>query len=227
MRLIELKVTDSTNEEAKRVPFEHGTCVTALRQTAGKGRRGKSWLSEEGKGLYASFLLQPVRGPVSVAFGVAVYNALNELQEGLFYLKWPNDVYAKGKKVAGVLVESLKGRLIVGVGINLSYDEEELRSLERPATSLKALKVPFNRRELLRKLWDEVLKVHRQLKEGDFKVETFEKSCPLIGKRVEVEERGQLFSGIALGLDRDGALIVETETGIKRLFSGEVSLRGV
>ena len=227
MRVVVLDIVDSTNEEAKRVPFCHGLCIVAREQTGGRGRRGKKWLSERDKGLYASFVLRPIKENLtlsSLAFGWAVFKTLSKLSAG-FYLKWPNDVYINGKKVSGVLPELCRDRLVVGVGVNLYYSEEELSLFPTPATSLKAERIEFDREILIKELYEWVLRAHSLIEENRFCVEEFEENCPLIGKRVRVEESGTVFTGKALGIDRDGALIVETESGIKRLFSGEVSVR--
>lgn len=227
MMVVYLESVDSTNEEAKRIPFHHGLCIVAREQTGGKGRRGKRWLSKKDKGIYASFVLKPIEKNLtlaSLAFGWAVYNSLSKLSDR-FYLKWPNDVYINGKKVAGILPEKLKDRLIVGVGINLYYREEELSQFPVPATSLYCEGVEFDRELLIGELHREILSVHSLLEREMFRVELFEKSCPMVGKQVKVEENGTVFSGRALGIDKEGALIVETERGIKRLFSGQVSVR--
>ncbi len=229
MIVVHLEKVDSTNEEAKRVPFCHGLCIVAREQTEGKGRRGKRWLSERDKGLYASFLLRPIEKNVSLsslAFGWAVFKSLSAFSDR-FYLKWPNDVYINGRKVAGILTEGLKDRTVVGVGINLYYTRKELSLFPVPATSLSAEGIEFDRERLLMELYESILEAHRLLEEEKFKVELFEENCPLIGSEIRVEKEDETFTGRALGIDREGALIVETEKGIKRLFSGDVSIREV
>lgn len=230
MKLIFLEKVDSTNEYLKRVDFCHGLCVVAKKQTGGKGRRGKKWISEEEKGLYVSFMFSPINPKIaslsSLAFGVAVINTLKGLDDR-FYLKWPNDIYINGKKVSGILPELLSDRLIAGIGINLSYSEEELLSLDVPATSLLVEGISFDRQKLLEKLIFEVNRYYNKLSKGMFDVKEFEKSCPLIGKRVTVIEGNRRYTGRALGIDMDGCLVVESEMDgkIKRLFSADVSVR--
>ena len=227
MMLVRLESVDSTNEEARRVPFRHGLCIVADEQTGGRGRRGRRWLSKRGMGIYASFVLKPIKENLtlaSLAFGWAVFKTLSPLKEG-FYLKWPNDVYINGRKVAGILPELTKDRLIVGVGINLYYSKRELSSFPVPATSLAAEGVKFDREDLLRELYRNVLDAHSLIESGRFSVELFERNCPMVGREVRVEESGKLFTGKVLGIDSEGALIVETEEGLKRLFSGEVTVR--
>ncbi|MEO2068940.1 MAG: biotin--[acetyl-CoA-carboxylase] ligase [Desulfurobacteriaceae bacterium] len=229
MELVELEEVDSTNEYLKRIDFREGFCVIARKQTGGKGRRGKNWLSLKDKGLYISFMYPPLSPSVislsSLAFGVAVLNTLKSFKED-FYLKWPNDIYINGKKIAGILPELLRDRLIVGIGINLSYSEEELSDFPVPATSLKIERISFNRDQLIKSLIAEINSYYNKLSTGQFNVKEFEQNCPLIGKEIAVHNQEGSFKARALGIDQNGYLIVEDEEGnIKRLFSGDVSVR--
>jgi len=227
MRIIYIDRTDSTNEEAKRVPPIHGLCIVAREQTGGRGRRGRRWLSERDKGLYASFVLRKPEknlGILSLAFGYSTFVTLSKLCEG-FYLKWPNDVYFNGKKVAGILLELLKDRLIVGIGINLTYSREELSQFPVPATSLTAEGISFNRELLINNLYDEVMRMYERLEKGKFGVEEFEKNCPMLGREILVIEGEKKYRGRAIGIGKNGTLIVETEDGIRELHSGDVSVR--
>ncbi len=228
MELLLLEEVDSTNEYLKRVEFRDGFGVTARLQTGGKGRRGRSWLSLKDKGIYLSVMFSPLSSQIvslsSLAFGVAVCNTLREL-DARFYLKWPNDIYINGKKVSGILPENLSDRLIVGIGVNLTYTEEELRGFNPPATSLFLEGISFRRGQLIEKLWKNVNNYYARLKRGEFSVKEFEELCPMIGKRITVIQNGETFSAIALGVDREGALIVEREGKIYRLLSAEVSVR--
>jgi len=229
LRLLHFKELSSTNDYLKTVPFEPFLAVAALSQTAGRGRRGRTWISQKGKGLYLSVMLPPLRENLTLAglaFGYAVYESLKELSPS-FYLKWPNDLYINGRKVAGILPELLKDRLIVGVGVNLLYSREELSSLAVPATSLAAEGIEFNYDKLLNSLHLKIVKTYKLLKEGKFRVDLFEKACPLIGREIKVIEGEKVYNALALGIDREGALVVETPEGIKRLFSAEVSVREV
>ncbi len=229
MELLFFEKLPSTNDYLKEVPFSPFLGVLTLEQTNGRGRRGKKWLSKRGKGLYLSVMFPPLKESLtlaSLAFGYGVYRVLRELSPS-FYLKWPNDVYSGGKKVSGILPESLKDRLIVGVGVNLSYTEEELSNLEVPATSLKLLGIEVELKELAEKVYSSLVAVYKELLQGSFSLSLFEKACPLIGKEVLVKERGKIYTALALGIDKDGALVVEVEGEVKRLFCAEVSVREV
>jgi BirA family biotin operon repressor/biotin-[acetyl-CoA-carboxylase] ligase len=228
MKLVFLEEVDSTNEYLKRVPFKENLFVVARRQTGGKGRRGKSWLSLPDKGLYLSGMFKPLYPKKSslagLAFGVAVLKALSAFGEG-FYLKWPNDVYVNGKKVAGILPENLSDRLIVGVGVNVFYTEKELKSVSHPATSLLLEGIRCDIGELAQKVSQNLILYYEKLREGTFDVKEFESFCPMIGREVTVLENGFCYTGKALGIDREGYLLLEKDGKIKRLFSAEVSVR--
>lgn len=123
-RLEILETVDSTNEWLKRAPHAaHGTVVVAERQTRGRGRRGAAWSSEPGSGLTVSVGLRPEVAKslwprFSLLAGLAVAQALERLgiEAGI---KWPNDVWIGGRKVAGILVEALDQTVIVGIGLNV------------------------------------------------------------------------------------------------------------
>ncbi len=229
MRVLYFEELPSTNDYLKTVPFEPFLGVVALSQTAGRGRRGRKWLSERGKGLYFSVLFPPLKRNLTLtglAFGYAVYKTLTELSPS-FYLKWPNDVYINGRKIAGILPELLKERLIVGVGINLLYTEKKLSNLTHRATSLFLEGIDFDYEKLVNSLHKNLVELYRKLERGEFSPALFEKACPLIGREITVIEGEKVYNALALGIDKEGALIVETESGIKRLFSAEVSVREV
>jgi len=229
LRVLYFEELPSTNDYLKTVPFEPFLGVVALSQTAGRGRRGRKWLSERGKGLYFSVLFPPLKRNLTLtglAFGYAVYKTLTELSPS-FYLKWPNDVYINGRKIAGILPELLKERLIVGVGINLLYTEKKLSNLTHRATSLFLEGIDFDYEKLVNSLHKNLVELYRKLERGEFSPALFEKACPLIGHEITVIEGEKVYNALALGIDKEGALIVETESGIKRLFSAEVSVREV
>jgi len=229
LRVLYFEELPSTNDYLKTVPFEPFLGVVALSQTAGRGRRGRKWLSERGKGLYFSVLFPPLKRNLTLtglAFGYAVYKTLTELSPS-FYLKWPNDVYINGRKIAGILPELLKERLIVGVGINLLYTEKKLSNLTHRATSLFLEGIDFDYEKLVNSLHKNLVELYRKLERGEFSPALFEKACPLIGREITVIEGEKVYNALALGIDKEGALIVETESGIKRLFSAEVSVREV
>ncbi|MDD5646312.1 MAG: biotin--[acetyl-CoA-carboxylase] ligase, partial [Candidatus Bipolaricaulis sp.] len=148
-QLMWLDTVDSTNAYATQRldALSHGTFVVAKRQTGGRGRNGRSWHSPVG-GIYMSAVVKsPPSCPPSAASGVLTLTMALAVCDGLDrlgmkpVLKWPNDVFVEGEKIAGVLAQATYegGRLssaVVGVGINVNTNREELSSVGRPATSV-------------------------------------------------------------------------------------------
>lgn len=148
--------TSSTNDilkEKAEAGAPEGCVVIAGAQTAGRGRRGRHWLSLPGKGVYLSLLLRP-RWPagespfISFFAAVAAAKALERLHVGAVKLKWPNDVLVKDKKIGGVLIEprvssSRLDFVVVGIGLNVLHRQDDLQSLKDKATScyLEGVKV--------------------------------------------------------------------------------------
>lgn len=236
-RLLRYDTIGSTNDEAKslaRAGAPDGTVVWADRQTAGRGRRGRAWLSPPGN-LYLSLLLRPGGTPARAAqlgfvaalgLGDAVA-ALTGPELRLSY-KWPNDLLAGGRKVAGILLESETGAneatdfVVIGVGTNLASAPE---AVEFPATSLAAEGFPGVTAELLLaafvRHFDRWLRPWRALGFAPVR-EAWLARAGGLGEPVRVRlERVTLF-GRFLDLDDDGALILDMKEGRRRIAAGEV-----
>lgn len=204
-------VTDSTSERAKDLAAagaSHGTLVTAGEQTAGRGRQGREWVAPPDSAVLMSLVLRELDALLPLRAAVAVAETL-----GSDEIKWPNDVWLGGRKVAGILVEGrpAEGWAVLGIGVNV-------RPVEFPA-ALHAVALDDGRSvsevlgELLRPLdrWlrsDDVLPAWRQ-------------RDALRGRDVAWGEG----SGIAAGIDDSGALLVDTADGQVALQAGEVHLR--
>jgi BirA family biotin operon repressor/biotin-[acetyl-CoA-carboxylase] ligase len=239
--------TESTNDDAKRAAragAAHGAAWLAESQTAGRGRQGRAWISPRGENLLFSVLLRlrcpPARvPPVSLACGLAVRDAvaraLGSARDGDVLVKWPNDVLIRGKKVAGVLVESaLEGAsvvyVVVGIGINVHTRvlPDELSAiatsiaLERDASAVAAL----DRAEILADVLagldrDVELVAHRGLGLLHARLTRHD---ALAGREVESTD-GEL-RGTACGIDLEGHLLVRRRDGlVTKVTSGELRLR--
>lgn len=135
----EVTSTNDILKEKAEQDAPEGTVVIAGSQTAGRGRRGKKWLSMPGKGVYLSLLLRPHWPATESAFigfisAVSVARSLTRLNIKGVKLKWPNDILVKGKKIGGVLVEPRISRgsidfIVVGIGINVSHDQDDFKLL--------------------------------------------------------------------------------------------------
>lgn len=221
------RVTDSTNERARELALEGapaGTVITAEEQTSGRGRRGRPWAAPPGKALLYSAILRPLGErhlllPLSVP--LAVCAAAERLRPGIeCSVKWPNDVWLEGRKLAGVLIEAKPqdGWAVIGIGLNLSIEADEFPAdLRQPATSLGGGVAPERaRRELDGQLtrW-----VHAE--QGSILAE-WRRRDGLRGREIAWEDG----SGVADGIDDRGNLVVVVPGGDRvSLGAGEVQLR--
>lgn len=231
----------STNTEAAeraRNGAPEGLVVTSLEQTAGRGRLARQWISPRDAGLYLSIVLRPVLEPrqwplITMAAAVAVYDALLESCDLETEIKWPNDLLATGRKISGILAETVdtsSGHAVVlGVGINLT-SEAFPTELAGSATSVKAASGKAPDREMvlqcfLRAFADryEVL----QAEGGNNAIIRLwsSHSSYAAGKRIRVTDNGQTIEGTARGVEGDGALRVETDGGeVRIVHAGDVTV---
>jgi BirA family biotin operon repressor/biotin-[acetyl-CoA-carboxylase] ligase len=210
-----------------------GSVVIAETQTAGRGRRGRAWISAPGDSLTFSLLWRfaPGTSPagLSLAIGLAVAEGIAKVGAGGTALKWPNDLLHDGKKLGGILIELVPGAphaAVIGIGLNLRLPETlpaELRSIST------ALDLPLDPNLLLATLLIELRRVLEQ-----FAIAGFAGLRAAWTAKHAFENRPvRLLSdfaapreGICRGADVDGALLFESDGQIERVLSGEVSLRG-
>jgi len=210
-----------------------GTVVVAETQTAGRGRRGRSWFSAPGDSLTFSLLWRfaPGTAPagLSLAAGLAVANGLAKVGASGTALKWPNDLLREGKKLAGILVELLPGAphvAVIGIGLNLRLPAGMPAELRAPSA---ALGLAIDPHRLLAALLGELQAVLETFAAGGFAQlrpawRTHDAFADLPVRLLSdfVPPR----FGICRGVDDDGALLFETQGRIERILSGEISLRG-
>jgi BirA family biotin operon repressor/biotin-[acetyl-CoA-carboxylase] ligase len=239
-----LAETDSTNRQAYALGEAgagEGLVVIADRQTAGKGRMGRSWASPPGVNLYLSILLRPPLPPqaapqltfvstLAVSRTIAAVSGLSPTH------KWPNDVLVGDCKVAGLLnemsAESDRIRFVVlGIGVNLNMTADQFpNDLRMPATSLLlAGGQPVSRALFARTLLEQLDALYAEfLQRGPAPLlAAWEARCDLIGKEVEVDEGGSgILRGKFTGIDRDGALLLTLADGTtERVLAGDVTVR--
>ena len=230
---------DSTNEFALtwgREGAPHGAVVTADAQTAGRGRRGRSWSSPAGKGLYVSLILRPGKKPevvpqLNFLACLAATRALHEIT-GLEYLaKWPNDVLFDNRKIGGLLSEAEfnEGKIdfvVIGLGLNLNQRAEELP--ERPLYPATSLLLETGRQWPawpVAQAWLHAFNVfYTRLMRGEWHAlrEEFWHRCAQRGQDIEVQTEKGIISGTAMALDVDGALLITTENGVQRVLTGDL-----
>jgi len=235
-RIYAYDATDSTMDIAHRLAGAgepEGSVVVAERQSRGRGRLGRSWLSPKGKGIYISVILRPTvqlqTVPlVTLMAAVAAARAV-ERETGLRPgIKWPNDLMLGGKKIAGILTE-LNAELnraryvIIGIGMNVNTPKTQLPAR---ATSLAEEKGGrLDRVSLARALLVEVDRAYAEfLSEGfDGILEAWRGFASFLGRRIRVVAEGRTVDGQAVDVDSNGALLVRTDNGfVEPVAAGEV-----
>ena len=208
---VQHRLTDSTNERARVLASRgapHGTVVTADEQTAGRGRQGREWVAAPGSALLFSLVLRSPGEALPLAAAVAVCEALPVEAA----IKWPNDIWVGGRKVAGILVEARpqEGWAVLGVGVNVRDAP--------PLEHVTSLNSTIDAEELLERLllaldaW-----LSRPLPDV---LAAWRSRDALLGETV----RWQNGSGKGVGIDESGALLVDTGSGVVALQAGEVHL---
>jgi BirA family biotin operon repressor/biotin-[acetyl-CoA-carboxylase] ligase len=234
----------STNLEAARQGGEgaaEGLCIVASEQTAGRGRLGREWISPRDAGIYCSTLLRPQfdqnRWPlITLMAAVVVHEALLDASALQTDIKWPNDILYEEKKLCGILAETIEtstGRaVVVGIGINLTNDSfpAELAATATSVAAATGRQPDFE--SILRKLQEYFVTWYRRLnfKEGSADIVNAwsKRSSYARGKEIRITDGGLEISGTTRGLELDGALRVETETGeITIVRAGDVSVRSL
>ena len=234
IRIFDYDVTDSTNQRAKEYAKENGAHFPAVfiaeEQTAGRGRRGRSFDSAKGAGLYISFLFRTDgeldASRITMGAAVKLLRVIYALSGVKARIKWVNDIFVGSRKLAGILTEGELGSFgyaVCGIGINL-YERDFPAEISEIVTTLE--------REAHRKVDKELFK--SRLIEEFFNPESMEdmlsdyrRHSLVLGKRVEVRKiLGEVYNATAIEIADDGALIVEREDGTREhLISAEVSIK--
>lgn len=236
-------VIDSTNTRAKQLAeggCPAGTLVVAEQQEAGKGRRGRSWVSPEGCGVFMTLLLKPDIHPdnasmLTLVAALAVSGAIEKLTKMTAGIKWPNDIVINGKKICGILTEmSMQfdciNHVVVGIGINV-HNETFPEDVSRIATSLYLESgVHYNRAALIEEILEQFETYYAvYLKTEDLSglVREYDAHLVNLHQKVKVLDPAEPFEGEAQGITPRGELIVDTQEGKMLVSAGEVSVRGI
>lgn len=233
---------DSTNTIALNSIQEGGSSgyvVVAEQQSAGRGRRGRQWVSPYGCNIYCSAVWQFQSGAaalegLSLAVGLAVARALGQVGVERVELKWPNDVLCQGRKLAGILLEMVGDaaghcHVVVGIGINVSMSQAAGNwGIDQPwidATTASGASVSRNR--LLSRLLSELLPLLSEFERKGFSAfrQAWSELDAMFGKDVCLHMGGQTVFGRAAGVGESGALAIDTAAGRQWFNGGEVSLR--
>lgn len=228
--------TDTTNERAKaNSAAPDGSVFIAEIQTAGKGTRGRGWVSSRGDGIYHSILLKPDILPfeaaqITLVAGLAVCRSLGHGAQ----IKWPNDIVINGKKLCGILTEmssekNMINSIVCGIGVNVNTESFPEEISHRATSMYIESGQKFERNALIAKILNEFERCYKKFLDGGLEtlLDDYRENCVTIGRAVNVISKKENIAGTAVGLDTDGSLLVETDSGTVRVSSGEVSVRGI
>lgn len=238
-KLFVFETIDSTNACAKTLAeadTAEGAVVLAEFQTQGKGRLGRPWEAEANENLLFSVILRPslprpLAGLLTFFASVALARAIEGTGAPSVECKWPNDVLLDGRKVCGILLEnSLKGETIeysvVGIGLNVNQ-ERFPDFLRDRATSLRiALGRPVDRLDLLARVLLSLERTYEDVRRGDFDaiLADWTSRCTMFGREITVAQDNDLVTGKAVGLNEDGGLVLQTPSGPRTIYAGDISL---
>jgi BirA family biotin operon repressor/biotin-[acetyl-CoA-carboxylase] ligase len=235
---------ESTQDIARNLAAEgapQGTVVIAETQSAGRGRMGRGWHSPPGVSLYSTIILRPkIAMPevprLSLVAGVAAAEALEDFAPGIVQLKWPNDVWLSGRKAGGIIAEAVTDHrqrldsvlLGIGLNLNLSADDVPPELRERAISVYIATGRRCDRVAVANSLFLRLNTRYMETESRGFAAvqPAWERYSALTGKRVVVVDAGTREEGVVTGIDSDGALLLDTGNGVRRIIAGDVTLEG-
>ncbi|ABE53451.1 Biotin--acetyl-CoA-carboxylase ligase [Shewanella denitrificans OS217] len=217
--------------------LKSGDICLAEYQSAGRGRRGRQWLSPYGHHIYASLYWRLEQGMpqamgLSLVVACSIVTVLKQMGVSGLGLKWPNDIYLNDKKLAGILIELINSaeqacQLVIGFGINMSMSASQGELIDQPWSDLSTLESMPDKTEL-------VIAVHKQLKQDlkrfeaaglkDF-IDAWQADDIFMGREVSLLMAPNEVTGIYKGIDEQGAVLLQTAQGLQAFVGGEISLR--
>lgn len=235
---------DSTNTKAQELAekgYPSGTLVVADKQESGKGRRGRSWVSPSGTGIFMTLMIKPDINPnnasmLTLVAALAVAKAITSVTGEKAMIKWPNDIVVNGKKVCGILTEmnaqfDYINHIVVGIGINV-HNESFPEEISQMASSLmiEAGGKRFHRAQIIAETmsyFEQYYDTFLKTQDLSALVREYDKLLVNRNKSVRVLDPKEPFDGKAMGITPKGELIVDTWESRKLVSSGEVSVRGI
>ena len=235
---------DSTNTKAQELAekgYPSGTLVVADKQESGKGRRGRSWVSPSGTGIFMTLMIKPDINPnnasmLTLVAALAVAKAITSVTGEEALIKWPNDIVVNGKKVCGILTEmnaqfDYINHIVVGIGINV-HNESFPEEISQMASSLmiEAGGKRFHRAQIIAETmsyFEQYYDIFLKTQDLSALVREYDELLVNRNKSVRVLDPKEPFDGKAMGITPKGELIVETWESRKLVSSGEVSVRGI
>lgn len=235
---------DSTNIKAQELAekgYQSGTLVVADKQESGKGRRGRSWVSPSGTGIFMTLMIKPDINPnnasmLTLVAALAVAKAITSVTGEEALIKWPNDIVVNGKKVCGILTEmnaqfDYINHIVVGIGINV-HNESFPEEISQMASSLmiEAGGKRFHRAQIIAETmsyFEQYYDTFLKTQDLSALVREYDELLVNRNKSVRVLDPKEPFDGKAMGITPKGELIVDTWESCKLVSSGEVSVRGI
>lgn len=235
---------DSTNTKAQELAekgYPSGTLVVADKQESGKGRRGRSWVSPSGTGIFMTLMIKPDINPnnasmLTLVAALAVAKAITSVTGEKAMIKWPNDIVVNGKKVCGILTEmnaqfDYINHIVVGIGINV-HNESFPEEISQMASSLmiEAGGKRFHRAQIIAETmsyFEQYYDTFLKTQDLSALVREYDELLVNRNKSVRVLDPKEPFDGKAMGITPKGELIVDTWESRKLVSSGEVSVRGI
>lgn len=235
---------DSTNTKAQELAekgYPSGTLVVADKQESGKGRRGRSWVSPSGTGIFMTLMIKPDINPnnasmLTLVVALAVAKAITSVTGEEALIKWPNDIVVNGKKVCGILTEmnaqfDYINHIVVGIGINV-HNESFPEEISQMASSLmiEAGGKRFHRAQIIAETmsyFEQYYDTFLKTQDLSALVREYDELLVNRNKSVRVLDPKEPFDGKAMGITPKGELIVDTWESRKLVSSGEVSVRGI
>lgn len=235
---------DSTNTKAQELAekgYPSGTLVVADKQESGRGRRGRSWVSPSGTGIFMTLMIKPDINPnnasmLTLVAALAVAKAITSVTGEEALIKWPNDIVVNGKKVCGILTEmnaqfDYINHIVVGIGINV-HNESFPEEISQMASSLmiEAGGKRFHRAQIIAETmayFEQYYDTFLKTQDLSALVREYDELLVNRNKSVRVLDPKEPFDGKAMGITPKGELIVDTWESRKLVSSGEVSVRGI
>lgn len=241
--VVYLESTQSTNEEAKKIAregAEEGTIVVAEEQITGHGRLARGFYSPFAKGIWFSLILRPKFFPMEASkctllAAVGVCRGIRRMGLADAGIKWPNDILVHGKKLVGILTLMSASMekidyIIMGIGINTGIKKNEfLEDFREGATSFLNEGINVSRKDLLAAILGELEKEYSIAQDEGFDkvLDDWRALSVTLGQEVRVIFGDDSYTGKAVDIDRDGCLLVNTGSEVKRVIAGDVSIRPV
>lgn len=235
---------DSTNTKAQELAekgYPSGTLVVADKQESGKGRRGRSWVSPSGTGIFMTLMIKPDINPnnasmLTLVAALAVAKAITSVTGEEAMIKWPNDIVVNSKKVCGILTEmnaqfDYINHIVVGIGINV-HNESFPEEISQMASSLmiEAGGKRFHRAQIIAETmsyFEQYYDTFLKTQDLSALVREYDELLVNRNKSVRVLDPKEPYDGKAMGITPKGELIVDTWESRKLVSSGEVSVRGI